>query len=342
MTRPFLSSPLAWLAVGMGLSWAVFAAEPAPAAPPTADWYTYGSMGAKEYAFDRNSVRQSPGKLELLVRMENKESKQVNIARMAVDCVADRFTLLSEMVDKGGRLEPLTTSVGKPLPVGTGFMRPLRNDLCQVWEDPANVKWEPLATEAVEIQIYVDQAFARNLPADGESGIFKTHVKVVAPTLSRIFQTRIDCRNSTQEFLGGMERKDYTVRLPPEGPGPINTNSAENILKHRYCRDEIAKRTVAQRRAMEEQRQARIAQEEARQRNWEESCASISNEAVAVMRQFTRMMENMDVPPRCNDLSMDFYHLNDLARSAFRMECEGIVSGYQIYSIADKARAWCR
>lgn len=336
--RGGLRYALAGLAAGLGLSWAAWAAAPPPS--PAADWFTYAAVGAKTYAFDQNSVRQSPGKLQLLVRMEDKDSKQVNIARMDVDCVADRFTLLSEMVDKGGRLEPLTTSVGKPLPVGKGFMRPLRNDLCQVWEDPANVKWEPLANEAVEIQIYVDQAFARKLPADGETGIFQTPVKVVAPALSRMYQTRIDCRNSTQEFLGGMERQRYTVRLAPEALAPINANSAENILKHRFCHDEIAKRTAAQRRAMEEQQRARIAREEAWQRESEESCARISNDAMAIMGKFTRMMQTMDAPPRCDSLYLDFSHLRDLAREAFRHNCGRGSMGYQIHDIADKASSW--
>lgn len=333
-----LRRALAGLAAGLGLSWAAGATEAPP--PPAPDWFPYAALGANTYAFDRNSVRQGPGKLQLLVRMENKDSKQANIARIDVDCAADRFTLLSEMVDKGGRLEPLTKAVGKPLPVGNGFMRPLRNELCQVWEDPENVKWEPLTTEAVEIQIYVDQAFARNLPADGERGVFKTHVKVVAPSLSRMYQTRIDCRNSTQEFLGGLERERYIVRLPAEALAPINTNSAENILKHRYCHDEIAKRTAAQRRAMEEQQRARIAREEARQRESEETCARISNDAVAIMGKFTRMMENMDVPPPCRDLQFDFYRLRDLAREAFRNDCGRGSRGYQIHDIADKASSW--
>lgn len=337
---PYRRRAIVWLAAGMLLPLTVAAADSPPISPDTgsmalADWLTYWSAGTKSYAFDRKSVQQHPGKLELLLRLENKDSKQLNVARVAVDCVAETFTLLSEHVEQGGRFVPLKTSVGKPIPIGSGFMRPLRNELCVVWAEPDGVAWERLGQTVDNPKLYVDRAVELNMPSGGETGVFKAHVKIVAGDLSRTYQTRIDCRNSTQEFLGGWERRLYTIKLAPEAVAPINSNSAENILKHRYCRDEIAKRQ----RVQEEQRHARIEQEENQQRWQEERCNKISEQAASIVNKFTRMMENMDTPPRCEDLYFEFSRLRELGRDAIQTGC---TNGYEIHAVADRTRSWCR
>ncbi len=335
---------IAWLVVSMLQPLTVAAADSPPIAPDapsatSADWFSYGTLGTKAYAFDRNSVRQSPGRLELVLRFENKDSKQLNLARVAVDCAADTFTLLSEHVEQGGRFVPVKASVGKPIPIGTGFMRPLRNDLCVVWAEPEGVSWERLGPSVDNPKLYVDQAVERNMPSGGESGVFKAHVKIVAGDLYRTYQTRIDCRNSTQEFLGGLARQLYTMKLAPEAVAPINSNSAENVLKHRYCRDEIAKRGAVQQRAQEEQRRARIEHEENQQRWKEERCQQISDRAAVIVNQFTRMMNNMDTPPRCQDLYFDLSNLRSLGREANHAGC---TNGYAMFSVADQTGSWCR
>ena len=331
---------IAWLAASMMLPLSAAGADSPSITPDagsmaSADWLTYWTAGTKSYAFDRKSVQQQPGKLELLLRLENKDSKSLNLARIAVDCAADTFTLLSEQVEQGGRFVPLKTSVGKPLPVGSGFMRPLRNELCVAWAEPDGVMWERLGQSVDNPKLYVDRAVERNMPSGGETGVFKAQVKIVAGDLYRTYQTRIDCRNSTQEFLGGLERHNYTVKLPPEAAAPIATNSAENILKHRYCRDEIAKRQ----RVQEVQRRAQIEREESDQRSKEAYCNQISEKAVVIINQFTRMMENMDTPPRCIDIRLDLMNLHSLGRDANHAGC---TNGYTMFSVADKTGSWCR
>jgi hypothetical protein len=343
---PYGRRAIAWLTASMLLPLSVAAAD-SPSVPPdagtmaSADWLTYWSTGAKSYAFDRKSVKQQPGKLELLLRFEIKDSKQLNVARIAVDCAGETFTLLSEHVEQGGRFVPLKSSVGKPIPIGTDFMRPLRNELCVTWAEPDGVMWERLGQEVDNPRLYVDRAVERNMPPGGETGVFKAHVKIIAGDVNRTYQTRIDCRNSTQEFLGGLERQFYTVKQVPEAVAPINPNSAENILKHRYCRDEIAKRGAVQQRAQEEKRRARIEQEESQQRWKEDRCNQISEKAVVIINKFTRMMNNMDTPPRCEDLDLyfDLKNLRSLGREANHAGC---TNGDAMFSIADKTGSWCR
>lgn len=315
----------------------VVAADNLPPAPDAksvaaADWFSYGSSSAMDFAFDRKSVRQSPGKVELDLRVVRKDNKQLNVAHVALDCVADTFALITEYVERDGRFLPLSPTAGKPQVTGTGFMRPLQNQLCVTWAEPEGIRWHQIG-QTDNPRLYVDQAMVRALPAGGESGVFKTHVKVINSGAELVFQSRIDCRNATQENLGGLERQFYVTRMAPQAAGPIRPKSVEDILKINFCRGEVAAREAEAARWQRERVEAQSYQDE--------RCGRIAQDAANIVNKFTSMIEAMDTPPRCSDLYLDFSNLRDLGRDALQTRCTK-VDGYQIHAAADKLRSWCQ
>lgn len=304
-----------------GLAWLLLWGAPALAG----DWIVYHSDAktGQEFAFDQDTLRQSPPGFSTVVRVrvDKGEQKVDSLLDLKLDCQASRYQITNERHLREGRYVTVNVPAFEGA-IGDNPVVLLKDAYCAEWREPADVRWVDFASGRGR-KYYYDETPLRGASGGFREG-FTTHVKNVGPDLSFLMKVRLTCADSRYEILSEVVRREthggQLINNSPAKPEPIVAGSWPAALKSQFCAADIEARSA---RAAEDERQRQATQ--ARQERNARECDNLIDQAADKVRLLE--FHTTNVIPQCHTLH---YHLKDFRRmSSYAREigCRVLIDG---------------